>query len=475
MAPQWDLIIVGGGAAGLAAAVFASDRGGKVLVIDSAETLGGTLLVSHGQISAAGTKLQAEKGIDDSPEKHYQDALAISRGTIDRDLAHLAIFNAAETFDWLMDCGFDVMPDCPGTGSAHLPYSVPRYYWGEERGASIAKVLKQEVLKRQERSAVTIRLSTEAIGLAANGEDQVNGVIARNPDGSEDELESANVLLACGGYAGDAKAFEERNGVPLYVNTAYPFNKGTGLKLGESVGGYVRGKENYLCNSGWVLEGDAFPCEVTGRPSTYPETREPWEIWVNVHGRRYIREDEPSVDVREHALLIQPNYRYWIVFDDAILKEAPPVMIDWTKDQVAEAFESHPMFYRADTVVELARRSGTAESSLERTVEAYNASVAMQNDPLGRMHMPKPISSPPFYAIQCQGTAVTATAGLAVDEELRVIRKDGTPIKGLYAAGEILGAGQLQGNAFVGGMMAMPSLTFGRLLGQSLIPMPSYS
>jgi fumarate reductase flavoprotein subunit len=83
--------------------------------------------------------------------------------------------------------------------------------------------------------------------------------------------------------------------------------------------------------------------------------------------------------------------------------------------------------------------------------------------------MPTPIGRPPFYAIRNQGCSVTSSVGLAVDAGLRVIRRDGRPIDGLYAGGEILGAAQLQGNSFVGGMMAMPALTFGKLLGEKLL------
>jgi fumarate reductase flavoprotein subunit len=84
--------------------------------------------------------------------------------------------------------------------------------------------------------------------------------------------------------------------------------------------------------------------------------------------------------------------------------------------------------------------------------------------------MPAQIANGPFYAIRQQGGSVTSTVGLAVDAELRVTRRDGSVIPNLYAAGEILGSGQLQGNAFVGGMMAMPALVYGRLLGERLIP-----
>ena len=87
--------------------------------------------------------------------------------------------------------------------------------------------------------------------------------------------------------------------------------------------------------------------------------------------------------------------------------------------------------------------------------------------------MPLPIGKAPYYAIQLQSWLLTSYAGIAVDKELRVIRADNTPIKGLYAAGELLGTGQTMGRSYCGGMMVTPALTFGRLLGQSMLKFPA--
>ena len=84
-------------------------------------------------------------------------------------------------------------------------------------------------------------------------------------------------------------------------------------------------------------------------------------------------------------------------------------------------------------------------------------------------HMPRPIVQGPFYAIRQQGGALSTTGGLAVDTHLRVLTKTGQPIPHLYAAGEVIGAGQTMGDAAVGGMMVTPALTFGRLLGQTIL------
>ncbi len=133
---RYDLLVIGAGTAGIPAAIFAAARGASVLVIDAAATIGGTLLLTSGQMSAAGTRVQKQQGIDDTPELFFQDLIRISRGTVDQPIARLAVDNAATTFDWLMDNGYPLLPGYPVEGVAHEPYSKPRYYWSDFRAVS---------------------------------------------------------------------------------------------------------------------------------------------------------------------------------------------------------------------------------------------------------------------------------------------------------------------------------------------------
>jgi fumarate reductase flavoprotein subunit len=243
--------------------------------------------------------------------------------------------------------------------------------------------------------------------------------------------------------------------------------------MGVAAGGYLRGRQNYLSNFGGVMADASVPSAVEVRPNHYPERRQPWEIYVNANGRRFVREDIPSVDAREHALLDQPDLRYWIVFDEAIRTQSPPLFEGWSPGKLLEAFDDHDMFYRSDTLADLASRAGIGADNLVRTVARFNQGVLTGQDLFGRRHNPLAIVKPPFYAIRVQGYSSTSTVGLAVDPQLRVIRQDGTPIPNLYAAGELLGSGQTMGRAACGGMMITPALTFGRMLGQRLLPLDS--
>lgn len=469
---NWDLIVVGGGSAGLPAAIFAARRGGRVLLLDHADQLGGSLWVATGQMSAAGTKLQQERGIEDSPDLHFEDVMRISRGTANPGLVRLAVDHAAETFDWLIAEGFEPLPEHPITGFGHEPYRLPRYYWGAEGALSIKHVLLPIVEALAAEGRIDVRLSHAVTGLVTNADGAVTGVRTRDANGVEQFFAASAVLLACGGYAGNPEMFEKLNGYPQYNAAPWPWSKGDGLRLGEAVGGYARGAENVYVNFGTLFDTDEFPARAIGRIEHFPERRQPWEIYVNAIGGRFVREDIESVDAREMALLHQPDHRYWIVFDHRILMEAPPIVVGWSREEMLAAFErAGPAFLSADTVEGLAEKAGIDPAGLAKAVAGYNYGVQTGQDFFGRQHRPLPIAEPPFHAIRMQASAISSAIGLAVDDGLRVIRRNGMPIRNLYAAGEILGSSQTMGQAACGGMMVTPAMTFGRLLGDRLIPM----
>jgi len=128
------------------------------------------------------------------------------------------------------------------------------------------------------------------------------------------------------------------------------------------------------------------------------------------------------------------------------------------------------MFHSAGTLAELAEKMHVPVAGLEDTVRTYNENLG-GTDPLGRTVRPLPLRAAPYYAITVHATSVTSAAGVTVDERLRVLGADGAPIGSLYAAGEILGSGILQGSAFCGGMLATPALAFGMALGEELARM----
>ena len=471
----WDLIVVGGGNAGLPTAIFAAQRGARVLIVEAAGALGGTLFLSSGQMSAAGTRLQKTRGIDDTAQLHYDDIMRISKGHANPELVRLATSAAAPAFDWLLDNGFKVRDGHPITGTTHEPYSRARYAWGYEGGRSILAVLTAQLEPLLAAGKVSALVGHSALDLVRDARGRVQGVIVQGPDGRKTTQRARKVALTSGGYTANAQLYQQYEGIRTFTRATYPFSQGKGIELGIGAGGFVHGGEYHTPLFGAVLEHEDYPSPIRAMVRHFPPERPPYEILVDRDGKRFLREDIPSHDAHEHAIRKLADESCWVVYDEAIRKAAPSLVRGgfsgpWTDTDTAVAYDKGlPMFYRAGDLDTLAKSAGIDAAGLQRTVAEYNRGRAAGKDFLGREHMPLPIGAGPFYALKLHSWNLLSFAGLAVNAKLEVIRPDGAPIPNLYAAGELLGCAQLMGDSQCGGMSVMPALSFGRLLGRELI------
>jgi fumarate reductase flavoprotein subunit len=467
MAPlHYDLLVVGAGAAGMPAAIFASLLGARVLVADSADRIGGTFHYSTGQMSAAGTRLQALRGIHDTPDLHYQDVMRISRNTADPALTRLAVDHAADTLHWLLDQGLHVLPDHPIIHFGHAPYSIPRTYWAQEEGRAVLAAMLTQYQAAEAAGSIDTWLDTVLESLLQDKSGAVCGASFQRKGGTTTVTAGA-VILATGGFAASPALFEQLSSYPLHGG-GNPANKGGGLGAALAAGACVAHRDKFLPTFAAVASPGALG-GVTLQTQTNPRYRRPWELYVNSKGHRFLAEDELDLDVRERALRDLDQMAFWVVYDETIRRAAPALFVKPGPDDVMARFGTLPGYVCADDLAALARGTGMEEAALHHSVAIYNACLdADQPDPMGRTYRPVTLLHPPFYAVRHVGWSVVSWAGLAVDGRLRVTREDRATIPGLYAAGEILGLGATSGDAFVGGMSVTPAMTFGRLLGLRL-------
>jgi fumarate reductase flavoprotein subunit len=463
----WDVIVVGAGSAGLPLAISAAERGARVLQLEADYRIGGTLHWSSGQIAAAGTRLQKQQGIEDSPDAHYREAQKIAHGQIDPVVLRLTVDHAAATINWLMDLGFKPAPGTPVAGEAHEAYATRRYLWGANKAISILDTLRPVYDSLVQAGRIELRLQHRLTSLVTNARGAVSGVRASTPNG-EFEWSGRNIVLACGGYAANPQLWSELTPkIPLcsHVN---PYSRGDGIVAARLLGAPVDGSDKFLCTFAGVLDNPS-----DARSGAFlalsPGNRKIWEIFVNSAGQRFMQEDHPSIDYRERSLLRQTGMAMHIVFDEGILQNSSVVTLD--SPQVYRAkFGHHPAFVKAATIAGLARELGVPAGNLRKTVAEYNRAVDTQVDSRwGKQFLIRRIEKAPFYGIKAQGITVLSPAGLRVDKQLRVLGSSGRPIRNLYAAGEVLGFARTSGNAFVGGLSLTPALTFGRILGERIL------
>lgn len=465
---EFDIIVVGAGTAGLPCAIFGARAGARVLLLEKDADIGGTLHISSGHISAAGARRQKALGIDDSVDAHFDDIDRISDGTVREDLVGTALRQAAWLVDWLEDEGFEFAPGTPRIIPAHEPYSAPRTFYGVDEARSVLKVFRKVLQPLVDSGAVTLALKARVKALLTD-KDHVIGVQYAQDGEVRQARATKGVVLATGGFAASPELFREIERQPL-VSAARETSTGEGLLLAQGVGGVIAGRGAYLPTFGGLPHpDDPHKAAWKERPLLNAGERPPHEIYVDRFGKRWVAEDEPSIDRKEHALMRTDGLTFFMVFDDAAIDASPDMIAGWSKQDLRERAGRRAGVHVAPTLHELARLAGIDDEGLRVTVDRYNGYVRSGVDSdFGRKFLPAPIEKAPFYAIRNHGIALITFSGIDVDSSLQVRRDDGSVIRGLYAAGEIIGGHATSGNAFCSGMMLGPAIIFGRLLGERL-------
>jgi fumarate reductase flavoprotein subunit len=465
MSTVWDVVVVGAGTAGLPCAIFAAKRGAKVIVIEAADKIGGTLWLASGQLSGTKTKLQAKRGIEDDPGRHFADFMRINHGTGDHPFMKLFAENAGATVDWLYDIGWRPQDDHPAITYGHEIYTTPRTYWAKDGGVGIASALQPVFDAEAKKGNITLKLSTRMSEIITDERGGAAGLRVIS-NGKTEEIRGKNIVLACGGYAASAELWGKFHNRPVRGHF-WPHSQGDGVKAALSLGADFKWAENFIPTFAGTSDPDAGDTKWINTICV-PQMRMPWEIYVNLNGERFIAEDNPSVDQRERALMKQPDMAFWSIYDEAAREKAPPLLFMWPKEKQERAFAGHADYRKGDTLDELAAATGLPASALRHTVERYNQGQAVKSDAFGRQHLPLPIGKGPFYAVKHYAISVVSFGGVNTDLKCRVLKPNGQPIPSLYAAGEMVGFGRF-GNAYLSGTSIGPAITFGRLLGDQIL------
>ncbi|MCS6968286.1 MAG: FAD-dependent oxidoreductase [Cytophagales bacterium] len=480
--PSYDLLIVGAGSAGMTCAIAAAESGLRVMVVEKDIKIGGTLNITAGQMSAAGTRLQKAKGIQDSPHKHYEEIMQLSQHTADPSITRLAVEEAPRLIDWLETLGYPVAEQAPAIVYNHPPYRLARTYWGtmdynpanpnEDAGRSVLKTLLPVWEKWQRAGRIHLRLGTSMESLIYHG-GKVNGIVAQGNDGSKIDLKARQVVLATGGYAANPEFFQQVTpNAQRLVSGARITSQGEGIKAALQIGAAFHNAEKQGYTVGGIelqpFSGRADFWAAWARIST-PLVRPPREIYLNAHGKRFMAEDQPDVTLRERAIAAQPHRQCWIIFDHYAFTAGAPLIFPWTVEEMQQEAEKERCLWKANTLEELAAKTKLPAENFLQTIADYNGAVAKGVDEqLGRKNLQFPVSTPPFYALLTYGFCLVSAGGLRTNPHLQVLNDSGKPIQGLYAVGEILGAGVTTGNVFCSGMLLTPALALGRWLGKKL-------
>jgi fumarate reductase flavoprotein subunit len=458
---DYDVIIVGGGGAGMAAAIEAHDAGARVALVEADTRLGGSTALSGGVYYAAGSRVQLARGIsDDGPDDLFEYYLTLNQYRVEPALVRVLCDEAAAGLHWLMDLGVDFPAEglyCSGVER------VPRGHGAEGAGAAIAAALERAVQARSIDVALDSRV--EAL-LADSPSAAVAGIRVRG-----DNVRASSVVLATGGFGANPQLLERlypdaagQGDWAWYIGSRHC--QGDGLRLGEAVGADVVGH-----NRGLLLTTPNFRRVL--------EVFVPgWLVYVNREGRRFV-DETAEYAVMSGVIQAQTGGSCFAVFDETARREAAPhpryadafaagaLPMNWVADELAAQVQTGRVI-RADSLAALAERCGIRATALEATVERYNADVAAGQDRafFKAGEEMKAIATPPFYAVEIRPAIICLTsAGLRIDPDCRVLDSGDRPVPGLFAAGETTGG--VLGERYVGGGNSITNaIVFGRRAGR---------
>ncbi len=474
-----DVVVIGGGGAGLAAAIEAASAGAEVALIEKNDSLGGTTALAVGSFTASGTRLQQRNGIVDDLDEHFEDMGAFAGDLVDRDnleLRRLYVERSGPTLEWLRELGvvfFGPMEEPPHR-RARMHNILP---------GSRAYIRRLHRAARRLGVRITTGITAERLLVGDNG---VEGVRCRGPHGAWEITASKGVILAAGDFSASRELKTEQMGeLAAGVDAVNATSTGDGIRLGRDAGGVI-------------LNGDlALGPEMRFAPSAKPRwpQRIPAYRWIAIAMSAAVRV-LPAFIMRRiimafatsylaptpkifglGALLVtadgdrvpdasgdpgtalarQPGATGWIVLDRAAAERLTrPNHYISTAPGVAYAYLDDYRASRKDLVHEADSLAGLA-SSIGVQIERLHAAVADAAGERGTDEF-----AGPYTALgPVRSWIVLTEGGLAVDTSCRVLDADGRPVPGLFAAGSngqggllLEGHGNHIGWAFVSGRIA---------------------
>lgn len=472
-----DVVVVGFGAAGMAAAVTAHELGAKVIILEKApegEEGGNTRVAGQGYLNTS----SAESAVA------YLTALC-GPFTVPEAMVKVWADEMCRNNDWLAGLGGDPQehqhppvgiefPDLPGSDCVHKFHDGPTY------GYSLTWKLFERLVKER-----PIQVLYETPGKALIQHDTTKEILGvRAMQGGRPVTVKARkaVVLTCGGFENNQEMI--RNylpGIPYCYTSGSPHNEGDGITMAMSVGADLWHMNNYAGPS-MALKVPEVPTSFSMQALHYSKEVPGGVIVVGPDGRRFCDEKYKTrhgkVPVNGRWLPLSTPCPMYMIFDHAHFAAGPlydkhpshgwtqiVVRYPWSEDNRAELAKG--WIKRADTLPALARQIGLDPATLEATVGRWNGSVAGKRDAeFGRTLMMSPLAKGPYYAVELSPSMLNTQGGPRRNEKAQIVRPDSTPIPRLFSAGEL---GSIYSYLYQGTGNIGECLAFGRIAGRNAV------
>jgi fumarate reductase flavoprotein subunit len=470
-----DVVVVGSGATGMAAALTLAEGGAKVVVFEKQRSLGGTSNFFQGTF-AVESDMQRERYIDYTTDQAFKNTMDYSHWRANPRLVRAIVNESGPTISWLEAQGV-VFVDA----TINMPDSPLTYHVIKGRGEAVIKAL----VDRAKEKGARILPGVQVVALLKQG-GKISGVVV-DDDGEEVEVAAKAVVIASGGFANNKEWVKKYTGFDLGVNL-FPVGNtgkaGDGLRMAWEAGAAEEGVNTIeMFRVAPVGPEFAMGCNLE-QASAQPD------LWVTARGERFCDEtigfyDSPVGNAQ--ARYKADGYTF-SVFDDSIVDRLvekgldkgvgvdfpPGYKLANLRNEIQAAVEhgSQEVFV-ADSLEDLAAQTGMDPGTLTTTVQEYNHGCAQGHDELfakDRRFL-RPLTGPRYYAVRGRAVFLGTMGGLKVTGKLEVVDKKDDPIPGLYAGG--FDAGGMYGDSYPikssSGLASAFALNSGRIAGKSAL------
>jgi fumarate reductase flavoprotein subunit len=441
-----DVLVVGAGACGLAAAIAAHDAGAGVAIIEKRDRPGGNSSLSTGSVPAAGTRFQRKAGIEDSTERFVADLVRTGGPTDCPDLLRRLVATSAETVEWLVDCAGARMALV--TAYKHVGHSVPRLHAPVSRRG---QDLVDDLLAAVEARGIPLAVRNGARTLLTDGDGRVIGAEIETSGGTLQRITARKVVLAVNGFAGNrdlvARFCPEVSGAQYFGARG---SEGEAVLWGEQLGAA-------LGNIG-AYQGYAAVSDPHGSLLSWT-TIEKGGIIVNGSGRRF--GDESAGYSGYTPNVMAQGGPCFAIFDQKIFDIAA------AEEEFLE-LANYGGVKKADTPEALAVLHRLDAAAVAAALADYNkAARGAQVDVFGRRDFALAPLNRPFYICRVVPGLFHTQGGLMVDIDGRVLRPDGKPIANLFAGGGAAAglSGRTGAGGYASGNGLLSAVGLGRLAG----------
>ncbi|GAB2953187.1 flavocytochrome c [Hafnia psychrotolerans] len=438
---RYDVVVVGSGGAGLAAAIQACDEGAKVLIVEKMSTIGGNTIKASVGMNAADTRYQKLKGITDSKALFYQETLKGGQLKNNTVLLKEFVERAPQAVEWLAEHNIE-LSDITITGGM----SIDRTHRPADRSA-VGGFLISGLVKNLNKRNIDVMLDTSVTDIRYH-DGAVQGIELLNDDNETLTINAKSVIVATGGFSANSEmVVKYRPELHGFVTTNHKGATGSGIAILQKIG------------AGTVDMGEIQIHPTVEQGSSYlisEAIRGGGAILVNQAGRRFFNEMETRDKVSANIIGLPEKFAY-VVFDEQIR----------LNNKAADEYIARGFVISADSPRALAAKLEMDHHAFLATLESYNVAVDKQEDAeFGRKTaLRHPIHQGPFYAIRIAPGVHHTMGGVTINTDTSVLDAQEQVIRGAYAAGEV--AGGIHGANRIGGNAVADIIIFGILAGRN--------